>query len=117
MKKTCIICFSVSILVMVCAVLLGLIILIPQQSTSINASLKEYSETTRADYTFEKTKDVSIENLVHEYNVTDAQMNTHKKNYQYVTGNLDPFSSDTGSNAPENGTTTLNNGNTTTVGK
>lgn len=92
MKKAYILSFSLGILVLVCVVLLGLVILLPQQSTNINISLEEYSKISEASYKFEPTKDITIETLVHTYSVSDTQMNSYKKNYQYVAGNSDPFS-------------------------
>lgn len=111
MNKAYILTFSITILVMICSVLLGLVILLPQQSTNINVSLADYNKISEASYKFEQTKDISIDNLVHEYSVSDAQMNTYKKNYQYVTGNSDPFSATT-SNTENNGNSTNANTNT-----
>lgn len=126
MNKAYILSFSIGVLVMVCSVLLGLVILLPQQSTNINVSLEEYNKIEEASYKFEATKDITIENLVRTYSISDAQMNTYKKNYQYVAGNSDPFSvkntSGNGSTTDgdknnSGGTITNSNGNTVVVGK
>lgn len=125
MNKAYILSFSIGILTLVLVVLLSLVILLPQQSTSINITLDEYNKISEANYKFESTKDITMENLVHTYTVSDAQMNTYKRNYQYIAGNSDPFSTNatTNNNSTSNGSNSSgngkvnSNGNTVIVGK
>lgn len=113
MKKTYILTFAISLVVLVTITVVALMILLPQQSTVIDASLAKYDSIKKSDFVYEKTKDITRDALVHEYTITGEEMDKFRNEQKYVSGNSDPFtpSNVSASNNNNGKPTTNNNGN------
>ena len=118
MAKKFILTFSISVLVLFSICIIMLMIMVPQQEASLNASVQNYDKINSNDYAFAQTKDISKDSLVKEYAITSADLLTFKKYNQYTTGNSDPFtpSTDLQTTTNNNNTTTTNNNTTNSNG-
>ena len=92
MKKTYILTFSISFLVVISVCVILLMLMLPQQVQILGGNINKYDAISKSRYTFESTKDISSEALTKQYTITDEDMNTFKNNNQYKAGNSDPFS-------------------------
>lgn len=113
MKKSYILTFAISLVVLLTIAVVALMLLLPQQSTVIDSSLSKYDSIKKSDFVYEKTKDITKDALVHEYTITGEEMDKFRNNQQYVSGNSDPFtpSNVTISNSGNNNTTNNKNNN------
>lgn len=91
MVKKYVITFSISVLVMFSISIILLMIMVPQNQTSITASVEDYEKIDPADYEFVQTKDITKETLVKEYTITSSDLEDYEKYNKYVSGNSDPF--------------------------
>lgn len=91
MNKSNWLTLGISAVVLVTIVVIALMILLPQQSTVLDASTIKYEAIKKSDYVYEQTKNITKDALVKEYTITSEQMDKFKDNHQYVTGNSDPF--------------------------
>lgn len=103
MNKTYMITFSISVLVLVTVVIIALMILLPQQSTLVDANINDYDAIKKSSYTFEQTKGISKEALVREYTINGDQMSGFKSKNQYAPGNADPFTPNAGGSSSGEG--------------
>lgn len=120
MKKEYIITFCISFLVIATIVVIGLMILMPQQTTITSGAIEEYSSISKTDYTYKQTNAISFDNLVKEYSISDAQMKKFKWAGQFKPGNSDPFAAtqdSTTTNSVENSNVNSNNTSSPTVDK
>ncbi len=117
MKKTYILTFAISLVVLVTVTVVALMILLPQQSTVIDSSLSKYDAIKKSDYVYEKTKDITKDALVHEYTITSEEMDKFRNEQKYVSGNSDPFTPsniNTSNNKGGNNNNNTNNVNNNT---
>ncbi len=114
MKKSYIITFSISVIVMFSVAIIFLMLMLPQNVNIVDSEATKYQQIAKTDYTFNKTKDVSQESLQKEYSITSSQIESFAKKNQYKAGNSDPFTAagtNTNNGNANNGNT--NNGGTT----
>lgn len=112
MKKTYILTFAISLVVLITITVVSLMILLPQQSTVIDSSLSKYDAIKKSDYVYEKTKDITKDALVHEYTITSEEMDKFRNEQKYVSGNSDPFTpSNINTNNNKGGNNNTNNTN------
>ena len=118
MAKKFILTFSISVLVLFSICIIMLMIMIPQQDTSITASVENYDKINSSDYEFTQTKDISKDSLVKEYTISDDDLLTFEKYNQYKAGNSDPFTpaGDLESTTNNNNSTNTNNNTTNSNG-
>lgn len=107
MKKTILITFSMSTIVLATAVVIMLMLLLPKQVIALQTSIESYTGIEKATYTYVQTKDITKEALLKEYKVSDNDINNFKNTYKYQPGNSDPFK-----RQGENVTPTTGSGNT-----
>lgn len=120
MVKKYVITFSISVLVMFSISIILLMIMVPQNQTSITASVEDYEKIDPADYEFVQTKDITKETLVKEYTITSSDLEDYEKYNKYVSGNSDPFTpssdldavSDSNTQTQTESSTTNSNGGT-----
>jgi hypothetical protein len=115
MKKTYIITFSISVIVMFSVGVISLMLMLPQAVTVDSGTVKEYDGITKSEYTYNQTKDISKESLLKEYNVSNQDINTYEKKDQYNPGNSDPFTVSGASSSGTTGTTGTSTGTTDTT--
>lgn len=112
MKKTYILTFSITLVVLITIMIVALMILLPQQSTVVDASASNYESIKKSDYLYEQTKDITKDALVREYTITNEEIEKFKGNHQYVSGNSDPFTPKSVENSGTNNhTNNSTNGN------
>ncbi|MDD2376544.1 MAG: hypothetical protein PHD15_00745 [Clostridia bacterium] len=118
MIKKYILTFSISVLLFFSISIIMLMIMVPQQESSLTTSVQNYDVINSTDYQFVQTKDINEDFLVKEYTITTADLATFKKYNQYATGNSDPFtpSSDLADTSNNNTTTNTNNNTTNSNG-
>ena len=116
MKKTYILTFAISLVILATITVVALMILLPQQSTVIDSSLAKYDSIKKSDFVYEKTKDITRDALVHEYTITGEEMDKFRNEQKYVSGNSDPFtpSSVATNNNGKPNSNNNNNGNNNT---
>lgn len=86
MGKKAWIVFSIICVLVVLAVLVCMLVLVPQ--TNQNTTLTEkYQSIAKQDYTFNK----KLETLEKNYNVTQKDVDNGKKTDKYEEGNINPF--------------------------
>lgn len=107
MKKTFAITFSISVLVLFSIAIIVFMLMLPQKSQVASGSVNEYEKITKSEYTYESTKDITVDSLTHEYVITSEDIARFKKNHQYKPGNSDPF---TAKEEPSSGNGTGNGG-------
>jgi adenine-specific DNA methylase len=117
MDSKYIITFSISVIVLFTIGIVMLMLMVPQQSTIITTDIDEYSKIIRSKYTFEKSKNISKESLIQEYDITSQDIQSFQKYRVYQPGNSDPFTpeSDLNQTAQQNNSnqqTTNSNGGT-----
>ncbi len=91
MDKKYILTFSISGIVLMTIAIIMLMLLVPQQKTILESSVKEYSKVTKSNYTYSQTKDISEEALIQVYTITSEDLKTFEAKNLYVAGNADPF--------------------------
>jgi len=117
LKKTYIITFSITIIVLLTVSIVALMVLLPQQSTVLDSSIAKYDSIKKSDYVYEQTKDLTRDALVKEYTITDEQMDKFRTDNKYVSGNSDPFTpnnvitNNNGNNSNNNNNSNSNNNN------
>ncbi|MEG0872569.1 MAG: hypothetical protein RSE00_01105 [Clostridia bacterium] len=114
MKKTYVITFSISVIVLFAIALITLMLMLPQQVQVVTGTASDYSSIKKSEYTYEPTKQLNEDALVKDYNITNQDMDAYKNKSQYKPGNSDPFSPIGGSSGTGNtgGTANGTNGNT-----
>lgn len=91
MVKKYVITFSISVLLLFSTSIILLMIMVPQQQTTVNASVEKYERVNTTDYQFVQTKNITKETLVREYTIDETDISSFKKFNQYKAGNSDPF--------------------------
>ncbi len=91
MVKKYVLTFSISVLILFSLCIILLMLMVPQQQTSLNGSLTEYEQINTQEYTFVPTKDISQESLIKEYRITATEISSFEKYNQYKAGNSNPF--------------------------
>ncbi len=91
MNKTYIITFGMSILVFASLVIIALMLMVPQQKVFIEGNINKYDTIKKSEFTFESTKDITLETLMKQYGISADEMATFKARNQYKPGNSDPF--------------------------
>lgn len=115
MKKTYIITFSISVIVVFSVGIIALMLMLPQSVAVASGTVKEYEGITKSDYTYSQTKDISKESLLKEYNVSSNDITTYETKDQYNPGNSDPFTVIGTSSSGSTGTTKNTTGTTDTT--
>ncbi|MEG1363815.1 MAG: hypothetical protein RSC92_05250, partial [Clostridia bacterium] len=88
--KNYIITFSITTLVLATISAILLMIFIPQEKEILTSGSIKYDQVNKADFKFEKTKDINKDSLVKEYTVTSDELTNFRKQNQYIAGNYDP---------------------------
>lgn len=109
MKKAYMLTFVISFLTLLSVGIILFMLMLPQQVQVFEGNVNKYDSITKSKYTFSSTKDITSESLKKQYSINDEDMNTFRRNSQYVAGNSDPFSP---AETSETNTTTNNNKNT-----
>ena len=91
MNKSYIITFGISILVFASLVLIALMLMTPQQKAVIEGNINKYDTITKSEFTFESTKDITLEALMKQYGISADEMAAFRARNQYNPGNSDPF--------------------------
>ncbi|MEG1141165.1 MAG: hypothetical protein RSE41_01700 [Clostridia bacterium] len=118
--KNYIITFSITTLVLATISAILLMIFIPQEKEILTSGSIKYDQVNKADFKFEKTKDINKDSLVKEYTVTSDELTNFRKQNQYIAGNYDPFTptgdlnNATNNNNQNNTTNNSNNANSGT---
>ena len=87
MGKKAWIIFGVVCVVILVAVLVGILLLVPQvKSTGVQVG--QYEQLAKQDYTFSGSE---LDKLTHQYGVTVSDVNKGKKTDKYDEGNINPF--------------------------
>ncbi len=111
MKKEYMLTFAISFLSLISVAIILFMLMLPQQVQVLEGNINKYDSITRSKYTFSSTKDISSEALRKQYSINDEDMNTFRRNSQYIAGNSDPFTpsenSETG--ADDKNTSATNN--------
>lgn len=87
MGKNAWIIFGIICIVIVAAVLVLMLVLVPQVK-STGAQVGEYQQIAKQEYTFSGN---DVGKLKHEYGITTSDVNKGKKNDKYDEGNINPF--------------------------
>ena len=106
MKKEYMLTFAISFLSLISVAIILFMLMLPQQVQVLEGNINKYDSITRSKYTFSSTKDISSEALRKQYSINDEDMNTFRRNSQYIAGNSDPFT------PSENSETSADNKNT-----
>ena len=85
-KKTWII-FGGLCIVIIATVLVLLLVLVPQVTTT-GIQTNKYEPIAKQEYTFDGSE---VENLKKQYGITEQDVNKGKKNNKYEEGNINPF--------------------------
>lgn len=91
MDKRYIISFSISVIVLFTVGVILLMLMTPQETQSVNTSVKDYDSINKSEYMYTQSKDISKESLVKEYTVTPDDVSKFEQDNQYKPGNTDPF--------------------------
>ncbi len=113
MKKAYMLTFVISFLTLLSVGIILFMLMLPQQVQVFEGNVNKYDSITKSRYTFSSTKDITSESLKKQYSINDEDMNTFRRNSQYVAGNSDPFSP--AESSEEQGTTTGGNKNSSTT--
>ena len=87
MGKKAWIVFGVVCVVIVAAVLVCMLVLVPQMKAT-GIQVGDYKELTKQDYTF---SGAAIDKLTQQYTVTESDVNKGKKTDKFDDGNINPF--------------------------
>lgn len=112
-NKNYFITLGISVLVMITICVIVLMLMLPKQSSVSKGTINNYEQISKAEYTFEATKDISSEPLTKQYSITTEDMNGFKSTSQYQTGNTDPFAPVSASSSGSGNSTTTNKTTTT----
>lgn len=111
MKKEYMLTFAISFLSLISVAIILFMLMLPQQVQVLEGNINKYDSITRSKYTFSSTKDISSEALRKQYSINDEDMNTFRRNSQYIAGNSDPFtpSENSETSADDKNTSATNN--------
>lgn len=111
MKKEYMLTFAISFLSLISVAIIVFMLMLPQQVQVLEGNINKYDSITRSKYTFSSTKDISSEALRKQYSINDEDMNTFRRNSQYIAGNSDPFtpSENSETSADDKNTSATNN--------
>lgn len=91
MDKKYILSFSISVIVLFTVGVIMLMLMTPQETQSVNTSVKDYDSINKTDYLYTQTKDISKDSLTKEYTVSPDDVSKFEQYKQYNPGNADPF--------------------------
>ena len=91
MDKRYILSFSISVIVLFTVGVIMLMLMTPQETQSVNTSVKDYDSINKTDYLYTQTKDISKDSLTKEYTVSPDDVSKFQQYKQYNPGNADPF--------------------------